>query len=172
MGRGLYETGVVSILDRWRRRVYERDLAGAANFLGVLKACYLFAAIGTGVWLWGVFGTPRTLDRVYGFCLLIIFMHGFLATTSRPVLWATIAAVAQTLYVLRVVAAGGVPVFGFLWMSLLWGGVQAAQQVERIVKNFPQLSAQARRLPWRMACFVILVFGVSFLLPLLAALWW
>lgn len=160
------------LLDRWKRRVYHRDLAGAANFLGLLKVGYLFAVIGTGVWLLGVFGAPRGWARVYGICLLVIFTHGFLATTSRPVLWATVAAAAQTIYVVRVLATGGEPWFGSVWMLLLWGGVRAAREVERILAAFPELRAKARRMPWRTFWFVALTFGIAFLFMFLISWWW
>ena len=163
---------MVSILDRWRRRTYLRDLGDAARFLGVLKFFYFLAAIGVGVWLWGTAYRLPPPDLVYGFCLLVIFTHGFLATTSRPVLWATLAAAAQTLYVVRAFLARDWPYFGLFWMLLLWAGVRAAQQVERILATFPQLSTEARRLPWRMFWFVVLILGIAITLLFLAEYWW
>jgi hypothetical protein len=175
MGRGLYETGAVTILNGWKRRTYRRELDGAARFLGILKVLYFLAAVGIGVWLWFVHNRLSPPDLVYGFCLLGIFVHGFLATTSRPVLWATLAAAAQTLYVLRVFLAGDVPYLGLFWMALLWAGVGAARQVERILVTFPELRTEARRQPWRTFWFVVLTVGIGFLFLSLVSFfsgWW
>jgi hypothetical protein len=174
MGRGLYETGGVTILHKWRRRTYPRELDRAARFLGILKVFYFLAAIGIGVWIWFVAWSLSPPDLVYALCLAAIFVLNVLATTSHPILWATVAAAVQTLHVLRVLLTREVPYFGLCWMILLWAGVGAARKVESVLTVFPELRTEARRLPWRTFWFVVLSVGAGglllFLLDYLG--WW
>ncbi|MHC4547494.1 MAG: hypothetical protein ACYTEZ_01850 [Planctomycetota bacterium] len=131
------------------RRFHHRDLAGAAQLLGILKFFHFVGVCVLGVWIAATRHELWTSEGLYRLCLLGILLHGFFDLTARPVLWMTLAAAAQTLYVARAFLEGRLPLFGIWWLLFLWGGVVAAQQVERVLADFPQLRTVARREPWR-----------------------